>query len=448
MRRVSISALTLPLLLACGSKTEAPAAAPAAASPSSAKDPAAPATPAPASPAPAPAAPTAKAPTPAEPTPAAATCTHPGLVIGSAPARPIGSTRELAVALGKSAATDDEAVSALCQGRSPEVCNASMLAFTTREGDAQSGVALSVFVRSGKAGDGPWIGFQKLVPSDPSDESESIGPATAFDDGRLVHVAIGHSDRVFGSQCDPEGGCELDSETFGATVVDVVIDREGGRHAWTSVATLWGDAGCDEHVAPSRAEDAFVRSDCKGKTDRFSATELAACTPEVHKAWLAEQAKTYETEKAKAEKVLAERVQGGAVAAPKAGVKSATDHLAEGRRLTREKKFDEAIAAFTAASDADPELLEALSGRCYAKILRGKGNDLKDAIDDCDSVRTDIQGSRYEGNDRFFAAVCFNVGLAYEKLGEKTEALDAFELAHRRAPSEAVAKKIAALKGQ
>jgi len=326
-----------------------------------------------------------------------------------------------------------------------------MVAYVVGEDDGQGGGDLSVYFRTGQGGDGPWAALSRIVPSDPQNDSEVVQAPSAFDDGRYLQIVVAHSERVFGSQCDPEGGCELDSEAFGAVAVDLVIDRKLGRHAWTSINSAWGAETCDAHLAPSVVEGAFVRSDCAGKPDRFTATDLAQCTAEVHAAWVKDQAARYEAEKAKAEKVLASRSTGGAAPdEPKAGAtgaRSAAEHLAEGRRLTREKKFDEAIAAFSAASDADPELLEALSGRCYARLLRNHGDDLKDALDDCDSVRTSIKGSSYEGNGRFFGAVCFNVGLIHEKLGQKSEALDAFELSLLHAPGEAARKKVAALKG-
>jgi hypothetical protein len=359
------------------------------------------------------------------------------------------SIRDLARALGKEVGNDEETLASLCRGQSPSICNADMVTFMTREDDGRNGSALSVFVRSGKAGEGPWFGFERLIPSDPSDESEVVRPPVIFDDGRLVGIVVARSEQVFGSQCDPEGGCELDSETFGATVVDIVIDRERRRHVFTSFAAAWGDVSCDEHIAPSLVDGAFVRTDCSGQPQRFTTDELSACTPKNHTTWAASQAERFRAEKAKADAVLRGRA-GGAVeaAGPKPDKMTAADHLAEGRRLTRDKKYGQAIAAFTAASDADTDLLEALSGRCYAKVLRAKGDDLSGAIDDCGGVLTEIKGSRYDGNKRFTSAVWFNLGLAYEKREQTSDALDAFEHANIDAPSEAAAKKIAALKGR
>jgi len=453
MRLVFACLFALPAVAACGSKSEVPA--PADRQVASATD-TKPSVPPPgdsnpataaANPTPAPANPTPAAPTPP---PVAASCAFPGLVMGAGEGRQLGSTGtigELAKALRKDAGSDEEALSLLCRGQSASTCNAEMVVYAASEDQGAGVSSLSVFVRSGKAGDGPWVGFQRLVPTDPNDESEVVRPPVVFDDGRLVAVVVARTEKVFGSQCDPEGGCELDSETFGAAAIDIVIDRERKRHVFTSFAAAWGDVRCDDHVAPSLLDGAFVRTDCSGKTERFTTEELAACNPRAHGTWAATHAERFRAEKAKAEGVLQGRA-GGAVqpAGPKPDQMTAGDHLAEGRRLTREKKYGEAIAAFTAASDADPELLEALSGRCYAKVLRAEGDDLKGAIDDCDSVRTDIQGSRYDGNKRFASAVSFNIGLAYEKLGQTSDALDAFEHANTVAPSEAAAKKITALK--
>ncbi len=450
MRLALACLFTLPLVWACGSKSEvsAPAAGQDASS-TAVKPPAA----TPGEPNPAPAAP--EPPSPAAvptPAPAAPSCAFSGLVMGGSEGRQVAqeaSLRDLATAVGKEVGTDEDTLAALCRGQSPTTCNADMVIYTTRQDDGRNGSALSVFVRSGKAGDGPWVGFERLIPSDANDESEVVRPPVVFDDGRLVAIVVARTEQVFGSQCDPEGGCELDSETFGATAVDIVIDRERKRHVFTSFASAWGDVRCDDHVAPSLVDGAFVRTDCSGKAEPFTTDELAACTRRNHETWAATQAERFQAEKTRAEGVLRGRAGGAAEAAePKPDKMTAADHLAEGRRLTREKKYGEAIAAFTAASDADPELLEALSGRCYAKVLRAQGDDLKGAIDDCDSVRTDIQGSRYDGNKRFTSAVSFNIGLAYEKLGQTAEALDAFEHANTVSPSEAAAKKITALKGQ
>ena len=410
--------------------------------------PLAPATPALATPAAPPPPPAAEAPAAATPAVAPGTCNHPGLVAMGSQGRRIGSLQDLAAALGKSASNDEEAVKALCPFGPADTCNAAMTSYfdAVPEGDATSDSWHSLYVRTGRAGNGPWVAFDKLAPYD-TETSEASRGAT-LDEGRYQHFRFVLADLVSGYQCAAEGGCELDSETVGTHVVDVVIDREQGRHAWSSYLSVWEPADFVAPAPPSFNGGTFARSDASGKADHFTFAELAVCTPQVFAAYAKDQKAAREPHFVAAKARLDARAKAVAGTAPSTATGTATAALTQGRNLTAQKQYDAAIAAFSRAIDLDTELLEALSGRCYARILRNQGDDLTEAINDCDSARTSIQGSRYETNKRFIAALDFNVGLAFEKKGDFAAARAAFDAANRRYPSDAAKKKLAALAGK
>jgi len=108
----------------------------------------------------------------------------------------------------------------------------------------------------------------------------------------------------------------------------------------------------------------------------------------------------------------------------------------EGRKLTRDKKLPEAIAAFDAAIALVPGHARAWSGRGYAKLLAG---DLAGARADLDKALT------LDGQASFQAAVHFNLGELAEKEGAKDQALAAYKKANELKPSDAAKKRIDAL---
>jgi hypothetical protein len=110
--------------------------------------------------------------------------------------------------------------------------------------------------------------------------------------------------------------------------------------------------------------------------------------------------------------------------------------LEQGRKLTRDKDYPGAIAAFDKAIDADPKLARAWSGRGYAKLLAG---DLDLAKADLDHALTLDQSKKLQ------AAVHFNLGEIAEKKGDKVLARDHYERANGLVPTDASKKRLEAL---
>jgi tetratricopeptide (TPR) repeat protein len=111
----------------------------------------------------------------------------------------------------------------------------------------------------------------------------------------------------------------------------------------------------------------------------------------------------------------------------------------EGRKLTREKKYAEAIAAFDTAIAASEKAARAWSGRGYAKMLAGELGDAK----------TDLEKAlELDTTPKFLSAVHFNLGEIAEKLKDDLKALEHYEKAHELNPSEATKKRVEKFKGE
>ena len=107
--------------------------------------------------------------------------------------------------------------------------------------------------------------------------------------------------------------------------------------------------------------------------------------------------------------------------------------IAEGRKQTRGKHYDAAIAAFTAALIDVPNHPRALSGRGYAHLLAGS---LPEATRDLEDALPRTQDAALE------AAVHFNLGLAAEKRGDAQNAGLHFARSNTLRPSKAAADKL------
>lgn len=107
-----------------------------------------------------------------------------------------------------------------------------------------------------------------------------------------------------------------------------------------------------------------------------------------------------------------------------------------GRKLSRDKDFAGAIAAFDKAIAAEPKLARAWSGRGFAKLGQ----------DDLAGARSDFeQALTLEDAPKFQAAVFFNLGQIAEKQNDPTTALNHYEKANTLSPSDAAKKRIEAL---
>jgi len=109
----------------------------------------------------------------------------------------------------------------------------------------------------------------------------------------------------------------------------------------------------------------------------------------------------------------------------------------KGRKLTKAKKYPEAIAAFDDAIAKDRDAARAWSGRGYAKLLAGR---LLEASRDFDHA------AGLDENPDFQGAVWYNIGQIAEKRGEVQQARAAYTRSLKVRPSKAVEKALKALK--
>lgn len=108
--------------------------------------------------------------------------------------------------------------------------------------------------------------------------------------------------------------------------------------------------------------------------------------------------------------------------------------LAEGRTLTQQKKYGEAIAAFDRALAKEPDNAQGLGERGYARLLAGE----------LPSARADLEAAAKRTQDpKLLSTIHFNFGLVDEKLGDLHTAHQHFSKANELRPSEAAKKKIA-----
>ena len=110
--------------------------------------------------------------------------------------------------------------------------------------------------------------------------------------------------------------------------------------------------------------------------------------------------------------------------------------LDQGRRLTREKKYAEAIKVLTTAIEGEPTAPRPYAARCYAYLLDEK---LKKARPDCEKAMELHPG------DRFTASVQYNLGQIAEKEGKTDEAKAAYEASLKLRENATVRKALEAL---
>lgn len=110
----------------------------------------------------------------------------------------------------------------------------------------------------------------------------------------------------------------------------------------------------------------------------------------------------------------------------------------EGRKLTRDKQYVEAIAAFDEALKlSGDKLARAWSGRGYARLLAG---DLAGAESDFQKALT------LDDTPKFQAAIYFNLGELAEGQKDKAKAIGFYEKANTLSPSDAAKKRLEKLK--
>lgn len=114
--------------------------------------------------------------------------------------------------------------------------------------------------------------------------------------------------------------------------------------------------------------------------------------------------------------------------------KSYLEALNEGRKLTQQKKYAEAIGAFDRALKHEPDNAQGLGERGYALLLSG----------DLDRARLDLEAAAKHTQDpKLLSTIEFNFGLVMEKRGEKEAAHAHFAKANVLKPTEAAKKKLA-----
>ncbi|HVY47303.1 MAG TPA: hypothetical protein VHB21_15550, partial [Minicystis sp.] len=140
----------------------------------------------------------------------------------------------------------------------------------------------------------------------------------------------------------------------------------------------------------------------------------------------------------------------GAPAQPKPGsVVAATDAdkrvhrayleaLGRARKLTRERKYDAAVAAFAEAEKLEPGDADALGERGYAELLQGSIR----------AARADLARAAQRTTDpKTLGRILYNEGLAEEKAGLRHRAHELFARADALAPSAAAKAHAAATDG-
>ncbi|MFT5435002.1 MAG: tetratricopeptide (TPR) repeat protein [Myxococcota bacterium] len=111
----------------------------------------------------------------------------------------------------------------------------------------------------------------------------------------------------------------------------------------------------------------------------------------------------------------------------------AAPFVAKGRKLTKQKKYAEAIAAFDTAIRNDPKAARAWSGRGYAKLLAGQ----------LDKAARDFnQALKLDTTDAYRAAIWFNFGQVAEKQHKLKQARRAYRKANKLRPSKAAKKAL------
>lgn len=111
--------------------------------------------------------------------------------------------------------------------------------------------------------------------------------------------------------------------------------------------------------------------------------------------------------------------------------------LDQGRALTREKKYSEAIEVLTTAIDGDPTAPRPYAARCYAYLL---SDQLEKARTDCEKA------TQLHPGDRFTASVQYNLGQIAEKEGKTDEAKAAYEASLKLRENAIVRKALEALR--
>ncbi len=321
-------------------------------------------------------------------------CPVPEVVVDGRSITKVGGWVDLAKVLRPdiAASTEAEGISAACSGQHP--CNAATQILCTGQ--------YALHTCYARAPDGPWYAFAASYYEHSSDSAYDVElTAAASRDGRylIASIFLSPMQRAGDRTChgDDDRVCGSEWSAYGAESRQFVLDTTTLRLLfWSRTGEIVGnddeggyscpDSGLD--VARSDAGDVFTRTNCLGEVERFELNDLAFCTEAAHDAAHGRAFDAFDTK--------------------------ATELVAAGRRHTRERSFDEAIAAFTQVLHFRADHPTALSGRGYARLLRASGNDLVDARADFKAALAAAPAD----DKKFRAAVMFNLGLVAEKLGE------------------------------
>lgn len=229
-----------------------------------------------------------------------------------------------------------------------------------------------------------------------------------------------------------EDDCPTASGDAGMGLHHYVVDRDAMRLAFTVHDGRDESESCDKARPPALDGERWSVTLCDGKAESFTQLELTPCTNAAREKRLAAEAEARE------KKEQAEQARREAARRSDAEV---TSSLNEARKLTSDKKYDEAIAAFGSIIDTNPEVIRAWSGRAYAKMLRAQGNDLEAADAEFFEAYNKIYGHTDEDN-KLRAQIIFNRALIAEKQDKTDRARTFFEKAHELNPTDATKKKL------
>lgn len=118
----------------------------------------------------------------------------------------------------------------------------------------------------------------------------------------------------------------------------------------------------------------------------------------------------------------------------KKGLAAYQKAMNDGRKATREKKTDDAVAAFDLALKAIPDDARAYGERGYARIL---AKDFKAGLADLDKA------AAHTGDKKLLGQIWFNYGLAAEGVGDAEKARAAFARSNAYNPTKAAKDKLA-----
>jgi tetratricopeptide (TPR) repeat protein len=423
------------LTLACGSKDPAPAPAPAptaapAPAPSPSQDPAPTPTPtADAAPAPADAA----APEPV-PAPVPTTCNSDYATFRDLAGTPVGNFAGAVKHATKAEVADDAAAeAALADTYSVFLKSPDALVTHIEKGlDEATRATTNLYARL--VGDKGFVAFVDF--HEKLGEHLDVKVSTLADRYLVVAVEEEFHERVpacLNDEVDEED-CEGTATGDGGGVLAYhVVDRELGRLLFSFGYSREANETCEGAKPPTLDGQTWTAYGCNGAPEAFTVAEITPCTPAFHEKRMADERAAEEKKRAEEE---------AAAAAKRLPDAEVTKLIDEGRKLTSDKDYSGAIAAFDKVIAANPDAIRAHTGRAFALLSRAEGDDLDQAEKGFEEAYqlTKVMADR---DDKLRSQIMFNRGLIAEKQGKAELAKRFFQKAHDLSPSPATEKKLA-----